>query len=154
MNPSSAWQNTILQCNNSFALIEQNVPYVRCNNYWEWCGMVVKHVSFFLVSRHECGNTLCHNLIDFNRTFPFQKTIVPFNKFPPTKEIPIHTRNHIQRNMVEAPTASCIVAQNMTLLVAICQQFCVPSTNWFRRYGRSLCLVTFACNFVRANIFA
>lgn len=71
----------------------------------------------------------CHNLIDFNRTFPLQKTILPFNKFPPTKEIPVHLRNHIQRNMVEAPTTSCIVAQNITLLVAICQQFCVPSTN-------------------------
>lgn len=102
--------------------------------------MVAKHISFFLISRHECGNTLCppppppppktvfcHNLIDFNRTFPFQKTILPFNKFPPRKEIPVHMRNHIQRNMVEA---SCIVAQNMTHLVTICQQFCVPSANW------------------------
>lgn len=72
----------------------------------------------------------CNNLIEFNRTFHFQKTILPFSEFPPTKEIPVHKRLHIQRNIVEAPTASCIVAQNTILLVAICQQFCVPSTNW------------------------
>jgi len=125
--------------------------------------MVVKHISFFLVSRHECGNTLCpphppkkavfcNNLIEFYRTFHFQKTILPFSEFPPTKEIPVHMRLHIQRNIVEAPTASCIVAQKYDTSCCHMSTILCTINKLIRRYGRSLCLVTFACNYVRVNI--